>query len=145
MYKMVESTAKPEEIRKTSKLVGEVYGDLRCIGNYNREYKYILVCECTHCGKVYDIPASSWRHVRYCPVCKQETKKVFNHAGYRKYRQLKGVAARKGLRVDRAWETFPLFDAWWKSQGLGDKVRTKLVPDCKTIGPDTVIFYNKDE
>lgn len=133
-------------MKTTSKTIGKVCGDIKCIGNFRHNYISYLHCECVKCGHQFSIPQTSWNHVKLCPICKIKSKpktKKFDTKLYHKYKVITDASIRLGVGISEEWDTREKFIEWLNKR-FGDKnIRIRPITKVSHIGPDTVHFISK--
>lgn len=134
--------------RTNSKYIGDVRGDLEIIGSYRLGYGSFYEIKCHHCNLVFDKPVSTWKHLKYCPMCKPEKqtenkKKTtkFDAPVYYKYRNLIKFSKNHNIPFAEEWDSFDKFLEWCSERKLyGSRVRMYHKMNMSHIGPDTVRF-----
>ena len=131
-------------LKRNSKIIGEEYKGIKCIGNFRDNWTSFLLCRCT-CGIEFSIPNQGWRHITKCPICRMryKTEHKFNDKRYFKYNRIVDAAKRNNIPISEEWDTREKFNKWY-DEHIGDKeVRTKTHKNVSHIGPDTVDFITR--
>ena len=130
-------------LKKNSKIIGEEYRGIICIGNFRENFISWLLCKCT-CGIEFSMPFNNWRRITKCPICKiTKSHNKFDKKRYYRYDRIVDAAKRNNIPISEEWDTREKFNKWY-DEHIGDKeVRTKTYKNVSHIGPDTVAFITR--
>ena len=147
---------------KPSKLIGCVYGMLKCVDVYREGNVYYATVECLVCGEKSVIPRNSWNHTKNCPICKgqyakpktynrrPETRRMYsecvdnNTGNYRRYYSIRERAKEVDGAIWHGWTSWKLFEQWCKDNGItAETHRMKISKDATNFGPYSVEFRPK--
>lgn len=134
--------------RTNSKRIGDVHDELEIIGSYRFGYGSFYEIKCLRCGHIFDKPVATWKHIKYCPMCKREKqaenkKKAlkFDAPLFYKHRRLMAFAKKHNIPVDKEWESYEDFLRWGVEHGVnGAGYRMRHKKEISHVGPDTVRF-----